>query len=130
MSAPKNPRVTLSPEAYHILCVQAAIEQTSTGSLASKAILAYSQEALQVIKREAPSEEGSSAPTEGEREEGREGEGKKPRLSQNPQAITQIKELWASGQRNQAEIAKLIGYHRATVNDNIRRMIQEKELEA
>ena len=150
MSAPKNPRITLEPGAYHALCIQAAIEQTSPGSLASRVILSYSQDAkraLQATWREAPSveasqntrEEEAQAPIEGgshisravvrevggspEKETPRE-EGKKVRLFQNPLALAKIKELWEGGQRNQAEIARVIGYDKATVNDNIRRMLK------
>jgi hypothetical protein len=158
MSAPKNPRITLEPGAYHALCIQAAIEQTSPGSLASRVILSYSQEAkqaLQAARRMTPSTKEAQAsreisfqdptmgesqtPQEGgshnsravvreverspEREAPRQG-GKKVRLFQNPQALAKIKELWEGGQRNQAEIARVIGYDKATVNDNIRRMLK------
>ena len=126
MSAPKNPRITLDPEAYHALCIQAAIEQTSPGSLASRVILSYSQEAkvaLQTARRDAPSVTESQAPKEGERKAPKEGV-KKVRLFQNPQALAEIKRLWEGGQRNQAEISRAIGYNKATVNDNIRRMIK------
>lgn len=126
MSAPKNPRITLDPEAYHALCIQAAIEQTSPGSLASRVILSYSQEAkvaLQTARRDAPSVTESQAPKEGGRKAPKEG-GKKVRLFQNPQALAEIKRLWEGGQRNQAEISRAIGYNKATVNDNIRRMIK------
>jgi hypothetical protein len=150
MSAPKNPRITLDPGAYHALCIQAAIEQTSPGLLASRVILSYSQEAkraLQATGREAPSVTEAQAPKEGKSQTPQEGgshnsravvrevgrspekevpkEGKKKvRLFQNPQALAKIKELWEGGQRNQAEIARAIGYNKATVNDNIRRMIK------
>jgi len=158
MSAPKNPRITLDPGAYHALCIQAAIEQTSPGSLASRVILSYSQEAKQALQAarrmapatkeaQAPIEVSSQDPTEGEsqnpkeggshnsravvREIGRSPEretpmegGKKVRLFQNPQALAKIKELWEGGQRNQAEIARVIGYDKATVNDNIRKMLK------
>lgn len=158
MSAPKNPRITLDPGAYHALCIQAAIEQTTPGSLASRVILSYSQEAKQALQatgRMAPSTKEAQTPREvsfqdptmGEsqtpqeggshnsrtvvREVGRsperetpiEGE-KKVRLFQNPQALAKIKELWEGGQRNQAEIARVIGYDKATVNDNIRKMLK------
>jgi len=142
MSAPKNPRITLDPGAYHALCIQAAIEQTSPGSLASRVILSYSQDAKQALQatgREAPSVTESQAPkegdflnpSEGEREGGRSSErkasrqgGKKVRLFQNPQALAKIKELWEGGQQNQAEISRAIGYNKATVNDNIRKMLK------
>lgn len=150
MSAPKKPRITLDPGAYHALCIQAAIEQTSPGSLASKVILSYSQEAKQALQatgRKAPSVTESQAPREGEsqapqeggspkpraivREVGRSPEkeaprqgGKKVRLSQNPQALAKIKELWEGGQQNQAKIAKVIDYPKATTNENIKRMLK------
>ena len=158
MSAPKNPRITLDPRAYHALCIQAAIEQTSPGSLASRVILSYSQEARQALQatgRMAPSTKEAQAtkevsfqdPTMGESHTPQEGgshnsravvrevgrspekeapkeEGKKVRLFQNPQALAKIKELWEGGQRNQAEIARVIGYDKSTVNDNIRKMLK------
>jgi hypothetical protein len=142
MSAPKKPRITLDPGAYHALCIQAAIEQTSPGSLASRVILSYSQEAKQALQatgREAPSVTEPQAPQEGGshnsravvREVGRSPEmeapkqgGKKVRLSQNPQALAKIKELWEGGQQNQAEIAKAIDYPKATTNENIKRMLK------
>ena len=158
MSAPKNPRITLDPGAYHALCIQAAIEQTTPGSLASRVILSYSQEAKQALQatgRMAPSTKEAQTPREvsfqdptmGESQTPQEGgshnsravvrevgrspereasneEGKKVRLFQNPQALAKIKELWEGGQRNQAEIARVIGYDKATVNDNIRKMLK------
>jgi len=150
MSAPKNPRVTITPEAHHALNIQAAIEQISPGLLASRLILAYSKKAKQALQEQAlqereapleegslnPSEGGSQAPPEGERDRGSreereapsEGRKKRPRLFQNPQALQDIKRLWEGGQRNQAEISRVIGYDRATVNDNIRKMIKAGEL--
>jgi len=142
MSAPKNPRITLEPGAYHALCIQAAIEQTSPGSLASRVILSYSQEARQAFQatgRMAPSTKEAQAPQEGgshnsravvrevgrspEREAPRQG-GKKVRLSQNPQALAKIKELWEGGQKNQADIARAIDYPKATTTENIKRMLK------
>ena len=137
MTAPKNPRITITPEAHHALNIQAAIEQTTSGLLASRLILSYSKKAKQALQeREAPSEEGSQASPEGERKEGKdpereapsEGGKKKPRLFQNPQALEEIKRLWEGGQRNQAEISRIIGYNRATTIDNIKRMIKAGEL--
>lgn len=160
MTAPKNPRITITPEAQYALNIQAAIEQTTPGLLASRLILAYSKKAKQALQeRKAPSEEGSQAPLEEEREVGRGPDRETPkevrspntravvrevgtlpereapiktekrkRLFQNPQALEEIKRLWEGGQRNQAEISRAIGYDRATVNDNIRRMIKAGEL--
>jgi len=167
MTAPKNPRVTITPKALHALNIQAAIEKTTPGLLASRLILDYSKEANRALQeRETPSEEGSLTPREEgsqaplERDGGRgperetpievrspntravvrevgilpereappERREKKKRLFQNPQALEEIKRLWEGGQRNQAEISRAIGYDRATVNDNIRKMIKAGEL--
>ncbi|NBJ15056.1 MAG: helix-turn-helix domain-containing protein [Dehalobacter sp. 4CP] len=54
---------------------------------------------------------------------------KKRRLSENPDALEQIRQMWKDGEHNQAEIARRIGYHRATVNDTIKRMKEAGELE-
>jgi hypothetical protein len=56
MTAPKNPRITITPEAYQALCVQAALEMLPPGSLASRMILSSAQEAnqaLQVVEKKA-----------------------------------------------------------------------------
>jgi hypothetical protein len=50
MPATKNPRITITPEAYQALCIQAALEMLPPGSLASRVILSYhSQEANQAL---------------------------------------------------------------------------------
>lgn len=81
MSAPKNPRITLDPEAYHALCIQAAIEQTTPGSLASRVILSYSQEAKQALlaaRRMAPATKEAQAPIEVSSQDPTEGESQTP----------------------------------------------------
>jgi len=52
----------------------------------------------------------------------------KPKLTDNPQALQAIRDLWMSGERNQAAIARTVDYPRATVNENIRRMLAAGEL--
>ncbi|VVB71385.1 Uncharacterised protein [uncultured archaeon] len=47
---------------------------------------------------------------------------KKPRLSQDPTELEKIKELWASGIQNQAEIARKINCPKATVAENIKKL--------
>jgi len=102
-----------NPRAHYVLNIQAAIEQTTPGSLASRLILVYSKKAKQILhERETPLEE--------ERERGRGPDReKKKRLFQNTQALEEIKRLWEGGQHNRAEIARQIGYNRGTVFDNI-----------
>lgn len=53
----------------------------------------------------------------------------KPKLTDNPQALQAIRDLWRSGERNQAAIARTVDYPRATVNENIRRMLAAGELQ-
>jgi hypothetical protein len=53
---------------------------------------------------------------------------KRMKLKDNPGALAKIKEMWASGQKNQAEIARAIGYAKATTAENIKRMKDKGEL--
>ena len=49
-------------------------------------------------------------------------------LSKNPDALEKIKTLWNEGERNRAEIARKIGYPKATTSAVISRMIKAGEL--
>ncbi|MGD0955129.1 MAG: hypothetical protein ABR985_22540 [Methanotrichaceae archaeon] len=49
MTAPKNPRITISPEAFRTLSVQAALDGKQPGDLASMLILAGCQEGVRII---------------------------------------------------------------------------------
>jgi ABC-type proline/glycine betaine transport system permease subunit len=49
MTQEKKPRITISPDAYQILMIQAAIEGVPMGELASKVILSYSKEAAEAL---------------------------------------------------------------------------------
>lgn len=127
MIAPTDPRITITPKAYQALCIQAAQEKLPPGLLASRVILSYySQEANQALLaaawREAlPHKEPQKRLSE--KKALKEG---KPKLSQNPQALAKIKELWAQIPRpTVTEIAKEIDYPKATVADNIRKRIKE-----
>jgi hypothetical protein len=50
MTAPKNPRITITPQAYQALQIQAALEMLPPGSLASKMILSQAQEAKKALQ--------------------------------------------------------------------------------
>jgi hypothetical protein len=54
---------------------------------------------------------------------------KSKQLSRNSGALEQIKILWNAGERNRAEIARKIGYPKATTSAVISRMIKAGELE-
>ena len=49
-------------------------------------------------------------------------------LSKNPAALEQIKTFWNEGERNRAEIARKIGYPKATTSAVISKMVKAGEL--
>lgn len=119
----KNPRVTISPEAYQALCIQAALEMLPPGTLASRMILSQAQEALQalqVTRREALPHKAQDQLPEKEKKALQEG---KLKLSKNLQALAQIKELLAQTPRPSiSQIAKEIGYPRGAVAGHVKQM--------
>ena len=123
MTSPKNPRITITPKAYQALCIQAALEMLPPGSLASRVILSYhSQEANQALLAAAWREALPHKEPQKRLPEKKALKEAKPKLSQNPQALAKIKELWSQTPRPSiSEIAKEIDYPKATVADNIKR---------
>jgi len=53
---------------------------------------------------------------------------KRKRLADNPDALQQIKTLWAEGVHNGTEIAKRINYPKATVAEHIKKLKEKGEL--
>lgn len=53
---------------------------------------------------------------------------KSKQLSKNPDVLEKIKTFWTEGERNRAEIARKIGYPKATTSATISRMIKAGEL--
>jgi hypothetical protein len=68
MTAPKNPRITISPEAFRTLSVQAALNGKQPGDLASKLILAGCQEGGRIISSYQPTTADRAGGLEGKRE--------------------------------------------------------------
>jgi len=122
MPTDRKPRIAISPEALRALRVWAALEDIDPGDLVSKLVSdhmpARVRDVLRV-KAPQPSERCGAVPAIDKRK----------RLSENPDALEQIRQMWNAGERNQAEIARQIGYHRATVFDAIQRMLKACELE-
>jgi len=52
----------------------------------------------------------------------------KARLTDNRQALQTIRDLWRSGERNRAAIARQIEYPKATVAENIKKMLDSGEI--
>jgi DNA-binding CsgD family transcriptional regulator len=128
-SMPEVRRVVLSIEVYDALKAEALIRRKSLkDTLASMVMENLSPNAREVLKcirdKKSPKANMDIMPC------GAVPAIDKPKkLSQNPDALEQIRQLWKSGQKNQAEIARQIGYHRATVFDAVKRMIEAGELE-
>jgi hypothetical protein len=75
----------------------------------------------------------SSKPLYGEEAEGQEeadaGSYHRPRISENAQAIKQIKDLWSMNPRpSQREIAKIINYPASSTKYQIKNMLEKREL--
>ena len=122
MSIDRKPRIAITPDALRALKVWAALEDIDPGDLAARLILTHMPARVRDALREnapLPLEEcGASTAIV-----------KRKRLSENPDALEQIRQMWKDGEHNQAEIARRIGYHRATVFDAIARMKEAGELE-
>lgn len=52
----------------------------------------------------------------------------KPKLTDNPQALQAIRDLWRSGVRSRAAIGREVGYPKSTVAERIRAMLAAGEL--
>lgn len=125
MPTDRKPRIALEPHALRALRTWAAIEDKDPGGLVSNLILDHMPVRVRDALREnspKPSEPPRVAAIDSCKPQRRK------RLADNPDALERIKEMWNSGQKNQAEISRRIGYHRATVNDNIQRMLESGEI--
>ncbi|MCJ7444976.1 MAG: winged helix-turn-helix transcriptional regulator [Methanotrichaceae archaeon] len=139
---PKNPRITLTFEAHKALTIQAALEGEAVGNLASKIILEYAKdakEALEAIEKKKlelivaedipqtkkkPISRVKQAIIQKKKKELQ----KKKKLSQDPETLEKIQELWQNGQRSSSQIARKIGYPKTTVRDAIKRMIRRGDI--
>jgi len=126
-------RVEVSPEAFALVESEAFIAGRTMKAIASEILIAHcSKEAanvsrLRVHRDKKPDkqmiikpESGASPATDIPQKRGR--------LKDDHAAIQKIKELWQSGERNHAAIARAVNYPRATVNENLRKMIAVGEL--
>jgi hypothetical protein len=138
---PKDTRgkVTLSPEAYKALEVEAMLHNTSLKDTASKLILKAAcpkcKEILDIMSRpakdqstEEPKETKAEKPKGQKAQRPNEPKAKKQKLSQDDKAIARIKELWKSGEHRPAKIALEINYPRTTTWENIKALQARGEL--
>ena len=126
---PEVRRVVLDINTYDALKAEALVRHENLKNTLSSMILEnLSPEAQEVLKciRDRNSSKaskstkpcGASAAIE-----------KSKQLSKNPDALEKIKTFWNEGERNRAEIARKIGYPKATTSAVISKMIKAGELE-
>jgi len=121
MTEIKSNKVELSPKARQALEIEAALRRMSLKDLASELILcSISKKTLKFIEEERPkvqrTKEKSASRTQ-------------KSLEKDANAIAKIKELWAAGVRNKAEIARqLPGFNPRTVRYWIDRALERGDL--
>jgi hypothetical protein len=119
----RKPRIALEPHALRALKVWSALEDKDPGDLAGEIILAH----MPMKVREALGDVAPMPSSPAEQECRKEGEvivcaPKKPRLTQNPDALRKIEEMLAQSPRpSTMDIAKAVGYPKATVYEAIKR---------
>ena len=126
---PEVRRVVLDIEVYDALKVEALVRHDNIKNTLSSMVLEnLSPEAHEVLKcirdrnrPKAPKSNNECGASTAAIEKTRQ-------LSKNPDALNQIKTLWNAGERNRAEIARKIGYPKATTSAVISRMIKAGEL--
>ena len=131
------PRVEITEKALKILKIETALSGLGQkGTLEALVIRGASTKSLALLEEKAiiPKTESMTL-MEVEEKEG------KPKIPQSPrkkdkerlvddlESVEKIKKLWKSGCKNTAEIARQIGYPRATVNENIRKMKVKGDLQ-
>ena len=122
-------RVVLDINVYDALKAEALVRRDNLKDTLSAMILEnLSHEAQEVLKclrdRNSPKTSKSTKPCGAS-----DAIEKSKQLSKNPDALKKIKTFWNAGERNRAEIARKIGYPKATTSATISRMIKAGELQ-
>jgi hypothetical protein len=148
MGSRRFPRVEVDHRTYDLLRVEEVLSDKSIKEILAKLVKrGVSEKAIEVLdhkttlgksqkttikessKTKGPQIIDMECHTVGDTEVCEVATPEKPKLSENPDALAQIKELWASGEHNAAAIARQIGYHRKTTYDNIKKMKERGELQ-
>lgn len=131
MTSRKFPRIEIDQRAYDGLLAEGILQHRTVRDIATEAILSHiSTEAIRFIDHitTMPQDIATERPQD-HKITGRAAiDSKRKRLADNPDALAQIKELWAGGLHNGAKIAREIGYPRATVAENIKKMKDRGDL--
>ena len=131
MPSGRYTRIEITPEAYMGLEAEAIIQGKTLKRLASELILSsISKKALRFIREDVDAQLDDRDQTYAD-QDFFPSRTKRPRLSDNAEAIIIIKQLWSKNPRpSQREIAKQIGYPASSAKYFIKKMLESGELEA
>lgn len=127
MPSGRYTRIEITPEAYMGLEAEAILQGKTLKRLASELILKgisqkalmFIQEGVTSIHREETSENDATTTSKIRR----------PRISENEEAIEQIKVLWAKNPRpSQREIARIIHYPTSSTKHLIKNLLEKGDL--
>jgi hypothetical protein len=128
MPSTRYTRIEITQEAYMGLEAEAVLQGKTLKKLASDLILkSISAKALRFVQHSSKSFYGDEA--DGQDEAHVIGE-HRSRISENAEAIQQIKDLWSQIPRpSQREIARIIDYPASSTKYQIKNMLERGELE-
>ena len=118
MTKPQR-RITISEDCFRALQAEGLVSGESLGDVLDRVVL----KGISPKAREILSSIGESSVKVDKQKSNI------ARLIDNPEALQAIKDMWRSGEQNRAEIARQIGYPKATVAENIKKMLEAGELE-
>jgi hypothetical protein len=135
-------RIEVDPDAFAAIEAEAFLRRSTMKAVASEILRSNtSQEAIEIARKrdnsviaslghhdETPNNQMIEEPECSEPEHD-DPKPTKRTLVRDQAAVAKIKELWVSGERNAAEIARQIEYPRATVHENIKKLIQKGTLQ-
>jgi len=112
-------RVTISESVYRSLQAEGLVTGESPGAVLARLVGGgISPKAREVLNTIGEPSTKADKP-----------KGSKVRLTDNPEALQSIRDLWQSGVRSRAAIGREVGYPKSTVAENIKRMLEAGELE-
>lgn len=129
MPSTRYTRIEITQEAYMGLEAEAVLQGKTLKKLASDLILkSISAKALRFVQQSSKSLSGDEV--EGQEEVAHAIGRHRSRISENAEAIAQIKDLWSQIPRpSQREIAKIINYPASSTKYQIKNMLERGELE-
>lgn len=127
MPSGRYTRIEITPEAYMGLEAEAILQGKTLKRLASELILkGISHKALRFVREDVKSFYGEDDSGEDISEQAPLIMARRPRISENNEAIEQVKVLWSQDPRpSQREIAKIIDYPASSTKYLIKNMLEK-----